>query len=265
MIYGRSHAEHITLRVTEGMKGSTSAARRTHSPAHVFSTAPHFFLSSSLPLISTHGALSCMGKSLCEAASRLHCTVLHAQFWAKDSAWCSKKLAAWPSACLKLCSTSLLVLLASVDQHTHGASPVWSLLGRFSHITSYCIVLHSWFSAKAFLSFALQYAPSLPRQYLARHCTNKFELEAISVQLIVKMPCSQSAALTSLRPLEFSIFVIVLPGRGCCQQRRTFTAMQIPSFDMTLSISAVYCAIHQKRTHIRNLSSDITWRHLHTF
>jgi len=139
MRYEHSHAAHITLQVTEGMKGSTSAARRTQSPAHAFSTAPHFFLSSSLPLMSTHGALSCMGKSLFEAASRLHCTVLHAQFWAKDSAWCSKKVAAWPSACLKLCSTFLLVLFASVDQHTHGASSVWAGLCLVNFPTSHQI------------------------------------------------------------------------------------------------------------------------------
>ena len=48
-----------TLRVTEGMKGSTRAARSRHRPAQAFSSAPHFCLSSAPPLISTQGALSC--------------------------------------------------------------------------------------------------------------------------------------------------------------------------------------------------------------
>ena len=62
-----------TLRVTEGMNGSTSAASRTQSPAHALSRAPHFCLSSSLPLISTHGALSCTAHPAHEAIQAAHC------------------------------------------------------------------------------------------------------------------------------------------------------------------------------------------------
>ena len=48
-----------TLRVTEGMKGSTRAASSRQRPVQAFSSAPHLRLSSGPPLISTQGALSC--------------------------------------------------------------------------------------------------------------------------------------------------------------------------------------------------------------
>ena len=49
----------LTLRVTEGMNGSTRAVSSRHRPAQAFSSAPHLRLSSGPPLISTQGALSC--------------------------------------------------------------------------------------------------------------------------------------------------------------------------------------------------------------
>ena len=54
----RAHAGE-TLRVTDGMQGSTRAASSRQRPAQALSSAPHLRLSSAPPLTSTQGALSC--------------------------------------------------------------------------------------------------------------------------------------------------------------------------------------------------------------
>ena len=54
-----------TLRVTEGMNGSTRAASSRQRPAQAFSSAPHFCWSSAPPLMSTQGALSCAATVPC--------------------------------------------------------------------------------------------------------------------------------------------------------------------------------------------------------